>query len=81
MIARVERDGQLLARNLEDERREGVEGRKLVHPRPRTKVGPRVDQPCEDRVRLPKKLACIGVGLRARLRGVALTATAKIRCA
>jgi hypothetical protein len=36
-------DGQLLARDLEDERREGIERWKLVHPGPRAEIRPRVD--------------------------------------
>ena len=55
-------DRQLLARDLEDERPEGIERRKLVHPGPRTEVRPRVDQPREHRVRLPKELARLGIG-------------------
>jgi hypothetical protein len=55
----------LLAGNLKDQRPEGIEGRKLVHPRPRAKVGPCLDQPRKNQVRLSKKVACIGIGRRA----------------
>ena len=62
-------DRQLLARDLEDERPEGIERRKLVHPGPRTEVRPRVDQPREHRIRLPEELARIGIGKRGSYAG------------
>ena len=56
-------DGQLLARDLEDERAEGVEWRKLVQPGARTEVRPRVDQPREHRIGVAQELARLA-GLR-----------------
>ena len=50
-------DRQLLAGDLEDERAEGVERRKLVQPGAGTEVGPLVDQPREHRVGAPQELA------------------------
>jgi hypothetical protein len=49
-------DGQLLSCDLEDERPEGIERRKLVQPGPRAEVRPGVDQPREDRIRVPEKV-------------------------
>jgi hypothetical protein len=60
-------DRELLAGDLEDERPEGVKRRKLVHPRPRPEIRPRVDQPREHRVRVPKELARLGIGNRGSL--------------
>src|SRR5581483_2683118 len=57
-------DRQLLARDLEDERAEGVERRQLVEPGPRTEIRPGVDQLREDRVRLAEELLRLGVGDR-----------------
>ena len=48
--------GELLARDLEDQRAERVEHRQLVHPRARTESGPRIDQLGENRVRVPEEL-------------------------
>src|SRR2546421_930388 len=67
-------DRQLLARDLEDERPEGIEWRKLVHPGPRAEVRPRVDQPREHRVGLPKEVARLGIGNRGSLAGWSLHA-------
>src|SRR2546421_7400214 len=60
-------DGELLAGDLEDERPEGIERRKLVHPGSRAEIRPRVDQPREHGVRLPKELAGLGIGNRGSL--------------
>ena len=59
-------DGELLAGDLEDERSECVERRKLVEPGPGAETGPRVDQTREDRVRIPKELARHRIGRRGR---------------
>src|SRR5689334_18159071 len=55
-------DGELLARDLEDERRERVERRKLLEPRPRPEVRPRVDHLRKHRVGFPQKLTGGGIG-------------------
>src|SRR5262249_36018552 len=55
-------DRQLLAGDREDERPEGVERRELVHPRPRAKVRPGVDQLPEDGVSLLEVLARLRIG-------------------
>src|SRR5690348_8852625 len=60
-------DRELLARDLEDERPEGIERRKLVHPGPRPEVRPRVDQLREHRVRPSKELARLRIGNRGSL--------------
>jgi hypothetical protein len=41
----------------------------LVHPGPRAEIRPRVDQPREHRVRLPKKLTRVGIGNCGSLAG------------
>src|SRR5262249_29915398 len=60
-------DRKLLARDLEDERAEAVEGRQIVEPRPRTEVRPRVDQFLEDRIRVAEKLSRLRIGDRGSL--------------
>jgi hypothetical protein len=50
-----------LARDLEDERPERVKRGKLVQPGPRTEVRPRINQPRENRIRLAKELARLGI--------------------
>src|SRR5438270_7419369 len=62
-------DGELLAGDLEDERPEGIERGKLFHPGPRAEIRPRVDQPRERGVCLPKKFARFGMGNRGLLAG------------
>jgi hypothetical protein len=69
MIARVE----LLAGDLKDERPEGIERWKLVHPGPRAEIRSRVDHPREHGVRLPEELARHGIGNRGSLPGGAST--------
>ena len=61
-------DRELLTGDLEDERPEGIEPGQLVDPRARVEVGMRIDQPREDRVRLPEELARSRVGNRGHLR-------------
>jgi hypothetical protein len=46
-----------LAGDLEDHRPEGIERREFVHPRSRTEVLARVDDPSEDGIGLPEDLA------------------------
>ena len=58
------RNRQLLACDLEDERLERVERRKLVHPRPGPEVGPSVDQVGEYRIRVVEELTSRGIGER-----------------
>ena len=53
-----------MARDLKDQRREGVKGRKLVELGPGAEFRPRVDQPREHRIRLPEELARLGIGNR-----------------
>jgi hypothetical protein len=69
-------DGELLARDLEDERAEGIERRKLVEPGPWAEIRARVDQPREHRVRVPKELARLGIGDRGPLAGWSIHAHA-----
>jgi hypothetical protein len=57
-------DRQLLARDLEDERPEGVERWELVLPCAGTEVRTRVDQPCQNRVRVAEELPSLAVGER-----------------
>src|SRR5580704_4776968 len=60
-------DGELLTCDLEDQGSERVERRKLVHPRPRTEVRPRVDQAREHRIGVPEKRSRVTVGDRGSL--------------
>src|SRR5215204_1820590 len=62
-------DRKLLARDLEDERAEGIERRKLVHPGPRAEIRPRLDQPRKHGVRVSQVLARLGIGGRSELAG------------
>src|SRR5262249_19886943 len=57
-------DRQLLARDLEDERPERIERRKLVHPGAWTEVWMRVDHACEHGIGLAEELSRLGVGER-----------------
>src|SRR5439155_4853931 len=52
---------ELLARDLEDERAEGVEPGELVDPRARAEIGMRVDQAREHGIGVPKVLARGGI--------------------
>jgi hypothetical protein len=60
-------DGKLLTRDLEDQRPEGVERRKLVQPGPGTETGPRVDQSRENRIRVPEELPSLAIRDRSPL--------------
>jgi hypothetical protein len=52
----------LLADDLEDERPEGIERWKVVHPGPRVEVRSRVDELREDRIGLPQDCSRLGIG-------------------
>src|SRR4029077_4198227 len=60
-------DGKLLARDLEDQRPECVERRKLVQPGPGTGTGERGDQSREHRIRVPEELPSLAIGDRSPL--------------
>src|SRR5437868_4545680 len=60
-------DRQLLARDLEDERPESIEWRKLVHPGSWAETRARNDQLREYGVRLPQELARLAIGERGSL--------------
>jgi hypothetical protein len=55
-------DGKLLADHLKNERPEPVKRRKFVEPRPRVEVRLRIDEPRENRICVPQKLARRGIG-------------------
>ena len=73
-------DGELLAGDLKDERPEGIEPRKVVHPGPWTEIRPRIDQPGENRIRLPKKRPRRGIGDRSRGAPSTLDLMRRARC-
>src|ERR1022692_2028551 len=72
-------DGQLLACDLEDQRPECIERRKLVQPGPGTETGPRVDQSRENRIRVPKELPSLAIRDRSPLAGLGVDAHALSR--
>jgi hypothetical protein len=65
--------GELLAGDLEHERRECIERGKLVQPGPGTEVRPCVDQSRKNRIRVPEELPGLAIRDCRALAGLAGT--------